>query len=374
MLSNIFGRTYQFKLLSGCLLIPTHAGPKSAIAPHSSLQSDLVAAPGMEDTSNTQQHTNEQSRILISAQSNNSPAVEIESSVDNKVVNVQPVESIASEELVTGEICDPNVTESYNQIDLDPVHRLGSGAFGVTYLVKHKQNGQLYALKMICVNTLDSSLKDFLQNSSMFEANIMEDLQHPSIVRLFATFKSEQYNSILMEYFDGVTLTELKKQLRKLSASLVRYIAIQLIDVLQYLRSRGVIHGDLKLDNIMINDRGQIKLIDFGSARHLTNEASLTAESIPNEKKGTLDYCPPEFLESGKIEKSHFTSDYWSFVALPDTGLHHLLSPRRFASFQREPSAAHDQGDHRGTHLSHRASLIPRRYPTRWRKTSSNSC
>ena len=259
---------------------------------------------------------------------------------ESQVLPLQPpTDSSLSQERTTEKDC---------KFDFVFLSRLGRGAFAVTFLVENQLDKQQFALKMISVNTSDSSFKDLLLSCSLYETHIMEGLKHPTIIEFFTSFKSDKYHSILMEYFDGVTLSELKKQHRKLSSSLTMHIAKQLVEGLQYLRSERIVHGDLKLDNIMINELGQVKIIDFGSARKVLDEESLTAESISNEKKGTLDYCPPEFIESDRIEKTHFTSDYWSLVLFVDAGLHSLLFDGRNASFLLQSAATNSEIHHRG--------------------------
>ena len=129
------------------------------------------------------------------------------------------------------------------------------------------------------------------------EVTVMKMLDHPNIVKLVefgedgkvvGPMCNEGLTYIVMEYSEGVTLFDLWSNYGKpIGEQYGRFLMLQLIDALEYMLSKGVIHRDLKLENIIIDNHMNIKLLDFGFAAH-ENIDNLTAFY------GTMTYMAPE--------------------------------------------------------------------------------
>lgn len=135
------------------------------------------------------------------------------------------------------------------------------------------------------------------------EFEILKDLKHPLILRPIRKFDHWttpflRTQICVYEAVDGISLSTLAEYLESLSPqerlSLVRSIGSQLIQVLSYLQSKQIIHGDLAPDNILLQASGYIKLIDFGVARHASDPADLA------EIGGRNYFRAPELRRSGR--------------------------------------------------------------------------
>jgi cGMP-dependent protein kinase len=184
--------------------------------------------------------------------------------------------------------------------DLYYVKTLGEGKFGYVTLVHNERN--LFAIK--AVNKKAADKQKILINYFKKERQILLTLDHQFIVKLVKTMKNEDFIFYLMEYVNGVTLgsyleTRGDSKLRNKDETQF-YIAILLI-IIDYLNSKKIAHRDIKPDNIMLDERGYLKMIDFGTA--------VVLKDFTNTIVGTPHYIAPEIL----LGKGYsFSADYWS--------------------------------------------------------------
>ena len=139
------------------------------------------------------------------------------------------------------------------------------------------------------------------------EIEILKMCQHPNIIKLVDLFECNEYYFLAIEYCEGRDLFNYMKERNfKISEDRVRELISQIAQGLQYLHSYGIVHRDLKLENIMMtncSDKATAKLADFGLAQIIgPSEKS-------NEPFGTLGYIAPEVL---KKEPYSFSCDLWS--------------------------------------------------------------
>lgn len=168
------------------------------------------------------------------------------------------------------------------------VEKLGEGGMGVVYTAEDTKLKRTVALKFLSrgFESDETGRARFLQ-----EAQAASALNHPNICTIHDLQEHEGEQFIVMEYVDGVTL---RKRLgsETLPASEVISYAIQIGEALREAHSRGMVHRDIKSDNIMVNSKGQIKVMDFGLAK-LKGSLRLTRTSTT---VGTLAYISPEQL------------------------------------------------------------------------------
>ena len=167
--------------------------------------------------------------------------------------------------------------------DLTLAKCLGKGSFGEVYLTSKQGSKLKYATKRIDKKfAANPRAKKYLDN----EINILKEINHPNIIKLYEVKETTQYYYLVMEFCNGGGLSdcleEYKKKNRKpFPEEVVQYLMKQIMGAMTYLHERHILHRDIKLDNILVNfdsedDRkkknmlkAKVKLIDFGFARHL---------------------------------------------------------------------------------------------------------
>lgn len=156
------------------------------------------------------------------------------------------------------------------------------------------------------------------------EARAASAVKHPNICTVYEVGEVDRVPFIAMELVDGKPLSSLVG-LRSLSADAVTRIGTQIASALDHAHRHGIIHGDLKSRNILIDGAGHVTLVDFGLARALdpVSLESLTAtQTATPEIAGTLPYMAPEMLQGTPARQS---SDIWALGVV----LFELLSGRR---------------------------------------------
>ncbi|XP_061608023.1 serine/threonine-protein kinase 36 isoform X2 [Phyllopteryx taeniolatus] len=183
---------------------------------------------------------------------------------------------------------------SYHVLEL-----VGEGSFGRVHKGMTKFTGQVVALKFM--PKMARSNKEL--QSLKKEIEIMSNLQHPNIVKLFDSFETETEVVVVTEYAEG-QLFQIIEDDGSLAESQVCEIACQLVSALYYLHSRRILHRDMKPQNILFDKNGVVKLCDFGFARAMS-VSTMVLTSI----KGTPLYMSPELVAEKPYDH---TADLWS--------------------------------------------------------------
>jgi cGMP-dependent protein kinase len=206
-------------------------------------------------------------------------------------------------------IVDKNLTELFRKIaffqdtsielrDLYYLSFLGKGKYGSVCLVHNKKC--LYAIKSVSKKSVDT--QPGLNNYVLSEKEILLSLRHPFIVKLVKTLKNDSYFFFIMEFINGINFDQyLSQRTHKKNVNEAKFYLAQILITVDYLNRRNIIHRDIKPANIMLESNGYLKLIDFGTAKPITD---FTYTII-----GTPHYIAPEVL-SGKGYS--FNADYWS--------------------------------------------------------------
>ena len=185
--------------------------------------------------------------------------------------------------------------------DLYFIREIGAGSYGKVCLVHNKKNA--YAAKTIEIkNCKHQKLLRYYVN----EKNIMTGLNHPFIVKLVNTFKTNHHLYFLLEFIDGLTISSYcrlrnKELVRNLNEMI--FLGACLFSVVNYLQSMRIIHRDIKPSNCIIDRSGYVKVIDFGVAKDMTGK-DLTTTVL-----GTTHYISPEMILGNGYS---FSTDYWS--------------------------------------------------------------
>jgi serine/threonine protein kinase len=143
----------------------------------------------------------------------------------------------------------PTLISNYQIKDI-----LGFGSFSKVYSATNLETLQNVALKIIP--------KPFDVDK---EIRILQKLDHPNLIKFYAKIETENYYFIFQDLFQSKTLLQLVNETHGLSEENIRGIFVQICNALDYLHQKNISHGDLKLENILVQN-DQIKIIDFGLA------------------------------------------------------------------------------------------------------------
>ncbi|KAI8368011.1 hypothetical protein EDC96DRAFT_506048 [Choanephora cucurbitarum] len=188
------------------------------------------------------------------------------------------------------------------------INTLGSGSMGKVRLAVHNITGNKLAVKIVPRKPPKDKKKEKDENReirTIREASIMLLLHHPFIVSLKEFVVLNPYYYLFMEYVNGGQLLDYIIAHGKLKEKQARRFARQILSALDYCHRNSIVHRDLKIENILISQSGNIKIIDFGLSNLFSPRSSLTTFC------GSLYFAAPELLNA-----KHYTGpevDIWSF-------------------------------------------------------------
>ena len=229
---------------------------------------------------------------------------------------------------------------------------LGEGGYGNVVKVIHKNTGQVRAMKIIPKNNLQPG---YTEQEIFREINILKKLEYPYIMKLYEFYSDDEFFYLINEFCSEGDLSEKLQKVERFDEKLVKLLMFQIFSAVLYLHSNNVIHGDLKLENVMVDNINyeedkkkidnnrlsfnkrlsfvssykidiqnlqnvineeeinknkyehiknfEIKLIDFGAAKIFTKYKKQFDDTV-----GTLVYCSPEVLKNNYDSKC----DIWA--------------------------------------------------------------
>jgi serine/threonine protein kinase len=187
------------------------------------------------------------------------------------------------------------------------IDELGRGSFATVYIARDTKNNRIYAVKIMHVEFSDDG--ELLARFQR-EADILSHLSDPHIVRIFDYGDESDIHYILMDYIDGQNLKYHTLTQGPMDVSHALDYAKQIAMGLDTAYKHGVVHRDIKPQNIVINSKDVVKITDFGLAR--SRETVTLTQS--NVFMGTAYYIPPEQAESGRSADTR--SDLYSVAAV----------------------------------------------------------
>jgi len=180
---------------------------------------------------------------------------------------------------------------------------LGRGGMGVVYKARQLSLDRLVALKILppTLSSDASFVKRFKR-----EARAVAKLSHPNIVQIFDIAQEDDLHFFSMDYIDGQTLDEVLKERGSLDSDEAVRIITQAASGVEHAHEIGILHRDIKPSNMILDRRGNVKVMDFGLAR-MTDEGSRLTQS--GTLMGTLEYMSPEQCRGEELD---FRTDIYS--------------------------------------------------------------
>jgi eukaryotic-like serine/threonine-protein kinase len=185
------------------------------------------------------------------------------------------------------------------------IRKLGAGGMAEVYLAQDTKLDRKVAIKVLLT---DIVFRENAKDRLIREAQAAARLDHPNICAIYEVDEADAITYIVMQYIEGETLAE-TLQKKPLSLSEVLSIAEQAGEALAEAHAQGIIHRDIKPQNIMLTSRNQVKMLDFGLAKQMHSADSVESEaktvnllSTPGAVIGTVPYMSPEQVRGESLD------------------------------------------------------------------------
>ena len=199
---------------------------------------------------------------------------------------------------------------------------IGEGSFGSVYLALHAVTGELMAVKQVELpnvqhGTENDKKKNLMITALKHEIDLLQGLQHPKIVQYLGTSQDDAYLNIFLEYVPGGSIAVMLKQYNTFPEPLVRNFVRQILEGLAYLHNKNIIHRDIKGANVLVDNKGGIKISDFGISKRVEASSMLGGQvggglNRPS-LQGSVFWMAPEVVRQSAHTKK---ADIWSLGCL----------------------------------------------------------
>uniref|UniRef100_A0A336LIK9 CSON002925 protein n=1 Tax=Culicoides sonorensis TaxID=179676 RepID=A0A336LIK9_CULSO len=180
--------------------------------------------------------------------------------------------------------------------------QIGHGSYAKVKLAFSKEHNTVVAIKII---SKFRTPKDYLKNFLPREIEVVRGLQHVNLIQFYQSIETTHRVFIIMEYAQNGSLLDLIRKEKSLSENRARVLFKQIVAVVEYIHSKGIVHRDIKCENLLFDKNRVLKLIDFGFAR-----ADMQPPNMSETYCGSYAYASPEILKG--IPYQPQASDIWA--------------------------------------------------------------
>jgi len=220
-----------------------------------------------------------------------------ESSKGEKDLELDPFQSIFAKQ---GEVQKRSGSRKVTFENFEFLKVLGKGTFGKVILCREKSSSHLYAIKILKKDVIIK--KDEVEHTKT-ENRVLQKTRHPFLIGLKYSFTTSDRLCFVMEYVNGGELFFHLSRERQFSEDRTMFYGAEIISAIAYLHSRGIIYRDLKLENLLLDEDGHIKIADFGLCKEDIQWGKTTKTFC-----GTPEYLAPEVLEDNDYGRA---VDWW---------------------------------------------------------------
>ncbi len=176
---------------------------------------------------------------------------------------------------------------------------LGRGGMSVVFAARHQHLGRQVALKVLLPTTQQHAVSRERFSREMRAVGVLD---HPAIVRATDAGQCDETLYLVMEQIDGVDLNRVSKSAGPLRVADACAIVMEAARGLAHAHARGVVHRDVKPSNLMLDQQGNVKILDFGLARMQSAACDVSLQTTMGQLLGTLDYMAPEQASGSDVD------------------------------------------------------------------------
>ena len=199
---------------------------------------------------------------------------------------------------------------------------IGQGSFGSVFLALHAVTGELMAVKQVEMPSNTNSVldrkKENMLNALKREIDLLRDLHHENIVQYYGSNSDEEHFNIFLEYVPGGSVAAMLQSYGSLQEPLIRNFVRQILAGLSYLHNMDIIHRDIKGANVLVDNKGNIKISDFGISKRVEASALLQPQKNGGHihrpsLQGSVFWMAPEVVKQTSYTRK---ADIWSLGCL----------------------------------------------------------